>query len=367
MGHGYDSPISSKDQDHLGRWAFASQIAHIASKAPRDWAVRIGVYGGWGEGKTSVLRLVEGITREDGHAVAWFNPWGCTSSADLWLSFVQSIAEAVRELGDPVLAGLGKQLDTSRIVKEINSRIEKNRHLLELGGAVAGAAVGVPIIAMAVGAAGRAASPLVGKWGSKKQRNIIDELAILGDKRLIVLIDDVDRADPRLLPQLLFALREVLDLGGFSFVLAIDADRVEEVLRKMYPGVNGREFLDKIVDFPRNLPVPSRSSMMALARTEARRRFPFVDSEALDSVLDFLPPNPRLVRQFVRQTWSLKPVVERSTTGEIHWEFLLLSQLIALSWPKLAGQLMADREQLAAYISKYREEMGKGRAHKGRE
>ncbi len=52
----------------------------------------------------------------------------------------------------------------------------------------------------------------------------------LNGRRVIVFIDDLDRADLRLVPQLLMALRELLDLPGFIFVLAFDDEIISKAL-----------------------------------------------------------------------------------------------------------------------------------------
>ena len=66
-GSRYDAARSARDDVHLNRWPFAQEIYRIASSGPRDWSVRIGVYGEWKSGKTSVINFVNSMAREDGH------------------------------------------------------------------------------------------------------------------------------------------------------------------------------------------------------------------------------------------------------------------------------------------------------------
>ncbi|MCX4152237.1 MULTISPECIES: P-loop NTPase fold protein [Paraburkholderia] len=49
-------------------------------------------------------------------------------------------------------------------------------------------------------------------------------------KRVVVVIDDLDRANPQAIPQILMAVRELLDIPGFAFVLAFDPAVVEKSL-----------------------------------------------------------------------------------------------------------------------------------------
>ena len=66
---GFDSAAASRDQDHLNRWPFAREIYEVATNGPKDWSVRVGVYGEWGTGKTSVLKFIETLSQKDDHVV----------------------------------------------------------------------------------------------------------------------------------------------------------------------------------------------------------------------------------------------------------------------------------------------------------
>jgi predicted KAP-like P-loop ATPase len=75
------------------------------------------------------------------------------------------------------------------------------------------------------------------------------------NSRLVVLVDDLDRCDPKLLPQLLLSLRELLDLPGFTFLLAFDDEIVGKALIDNNPAwLDGSDFLEKILDFRFHLP-----------------------------------------------------------------------------------------------------------------
>ena len=87
----------------------------------------------------------------------------------------------------------------------------------------------------------------------------------LGQKRVVVLVDDLDRVDPTLVPQLLLAFREVLDLPGFAFVLGFDDEMVGVALERYHPAwKDGRNFIDKIVDFRFALPQVTASQRIRL-------------------------------------------------------------------------------------------------------
>ena len=60
-----DQPISSHEKDRFDRWPFARRIAETIARRRETSSLVIGIYGPWGDGKTSVLRLMEEAFGED--------------------------------------------------------------------------------------------------------------------------------------------------------------------------------------------------------------------------------------------------------------------------------------------------------------
>jgi hypothetical protein len=58
----------------------------------------------------------------------------------------------------------------------------------------------------------------------------------LGGKRLLVLVDDVDRMRPELVPTLLMSIRERLFIPGCHFLVAMDPDVVSRALSSVHAG-----------------------------------------------------------------------------------------------------------------------------------
>ena len=52
---GYDAAQAQWEEDDLDRWRFAAEIVEVVLATPSDWSVRIGIFGKWGEGKSTVL------------------------------------------------------------------------------------------------------------------------------------------------------------------------------------------------------------------------------------------------------------------------------------------------------------------------
>jgi len=325
-GSGYDSARSARDEDHLNRWPFAQEIYRIASSGPRDWSVRIGVYGEWGSGKTSVINFVNSMARDDGHVIFTFNPWQFQTTDDLWKAFVE---------------GLFKRIEEATQTKDTQALSRRRK-------AVAGTVA--KVLPKVIGAwnneAGEAAKGGIGLL----RRFLVfsaDDLAklgeILGERRLIVTIDDLDRTDAKLVPEILFALKEIMDVPGMAFICAFDPIIVGKVLGDSHSGFgDGLNFLEKIIDYPRWLPVPTKDQLARLAAEDAAKFCPYVSSTELSDVVGLLPKNPRAIRQFMRILDLLRHQIQRHHAYEIHWPILLAANVLKVRFPKISHEILED-------------------------
>src|ERR1051326_9232540 len=90
-----DQPISSKSEDRFDRWPFAQRIAETLAKRSDRGSLVVGIYGPWGDGKTSVLRMMEETLKQlSDVVVVKFNPWYFRSEDQLIDGFFHSMADA---------------------------------------------------------------------------------------------------------------------------------------------------------------------------------------------------------------------------------------------------------------------------------
>ncbi len=92
-----DRPITSPDLDKLDRREFSESIARAILDMSPESSVTIGLIGGWGSGKTSIVNMIRQylkidaarrVNREDSEdseyelLVVDFNPWNSLESSD---------------------------------------------------------------------------------------------------------------------------------------------------------------------------------------------------------------------------------------------------------------------------------------------
>jgi predicted KAP-like P-loop ATPase len=71
-----DSPATTRAEDYFQRYGFASRIAQVLLTRRESSSLTIGVYGSWGEGKTSVMHFIaQELAAHSDAIVINFNPW----------------------------------------------------------------------------------------------------------------------------------------------------------------------------------------------------------------------------------------------------------------------------------------------------
>src|SRR5262245_31539315 len=115
-----DAPISSHSDDRFGRWPFAERVASVIATRTDPTSIVVGIYGPWGDGKTSVLNMmVEALTDGDNVIVVPFNPWNFESEGQLIRAFFDTLSDAI-----------GKSLTTK--AEEIGKFLGKYGNVLSL-------------------------------------------------------------------------------------------------------------------------------------------------------------------------------------------------------------------------------------------
>jgi len=259
---GYDSARHTQEEDHLNRWPFAREIYRIAADGPREWSVRVGVYGEWGSGKTSVLHFIESMASRDGHVTFPFNPWQFQNTDDLWRAFVEGLyLQIEKRTGKKVEGSFCRRIKT--FLASASKVLPAARKSVQGAASVACETIVQDPSQKAAALASLEVASEVGLAFLRKhlvfcEKDLKEFEEALDGRRLIVTIDDLDRTEVQLVPEILFALKEIMDIPGMAFVCAFDPVVVGHVLSDSHPGFeNGLKFLDKIIDYPRWLPTLS--------------------------------------------------------------------------------------------------------------
>lgn len=217
-----DNPIDSVRDDVLGRASIARRFAqNILSLNLVDGAV-VAVLGPWGSGKTSFVNLVRTEIEEHGIPFLEFNPWMFKGTRDLIDRFFIDICQQIKKRGN--LVNLGRELE---------------QYMKTFPGLIGGTS--------------RIISKLL---QGRDLRSTVERTLKNLDTPLVVFIDDIDRLSTEEIRQVFQLVRLTGKFPNILYLLAFDRSRVECALAEV--GISGRDYLEKIVQWPFDLPQISR-------------------------------------------------------------------------------------------------------------
>lgn len=233
-----DSPPPSASIS--GRAAFVAAIAGRITQVPTGTGSTVfGLVGPWGSGKTTLLRDIENKLSWD---VVWFTPWSAADVGAITEEFVAALQEAFPQ------------------VPSLKSKLATYARL------AAPAVKAVPVF-------GEAAADLVDgllapgarpAWHSQFQA-IADDIAAQ-DKQVLLIVDDVDRLDGTELRALLRVIRLLGRFANVHYLLAYDQTTIDHLLANIGMAGRSSDFMEKIVQFPFEVPPAPRIERRRWAR-----------------------------------------------------------------------------------------------------
>lgn len=236
-----DSPINNLSEDLLGRERIVKSISETIKYKSETVhpCYTIGIYGKWGEGKTSVLNMVKGeLEKEENINVVEFNPWLFKDQESFLLDFFKAF-----ERGNS---------------KEVVEKIKQYGPLVSLG--ISGLLnIAMPGLGNIVGKSLKKITNAVSKIDIdiRQLKKELNESIRLSGKHLLILIDDVDRLDKEELHALFKLIRQNADFVNTTYLIAMDVDMVAKSIGQRFESgdeQSGRHFLEKIIQVPIYLP-----------------------------------------------------------------------------------------------------------------
>jgi|GEM_PF-5549469 len=301
-----DSPRLCLEEDVLNRHRIAKEIYRIICSQAANHSVRIGLFGDWGYGKTTIAYWVDAMAVNDKNVVVWFNPWSVQDLSELWLSFSIALRDALQS----------HKVAIPRWAEAKSTLARVRKRYAPLAESVNG---------------GKVISDVAAAFLKFSKADIDALIKELHGRRVIVIIDDIDRADRKLLPQLLLSLRELLDVPGFAFLVPFEKSIVAEALLEQHGAWgSGERFLEKILDFQITIP---RSTVDARWDLLAKHVADFMPTEALEQLKplnELLPDNPRRIKRIARMFELVRHETARHKVDEVDWMSLLMGFMIKL-------------------------------------
>ena len=235
--------------------------------------ITVGVYGRWGVGKTTMMRLIKARVEKENTAMVpvWFNAWQYEQEEHLIIPLVATIARQI----DHRSKGWSEEL------KKGSEAMGRALRSVLYGFSVKGK-LGIPCISEAE--INLSPKDMIERFQELSKDTLLsrslyfdafEELESLARKKeksietpkIVVFVDDLDRCFPDRAIKLLESIKLVLSLPGFSFVLGINEKIIREYVKVKYrkdyeiPESNLTDYLEKIVQVPVYVPRPEENAM----------------------------------------------------------------------------------------------------------
>jgi len=335
--------------DALDFAPYVDALADILLDPNARTPLTMGVFGPWGSGKTSLMKMVQARLKrasaddESGgrqtHTV-WFNAWLYSKEKVLWRALLVQVLAGVRKIRD---------LDEAAVARlnALTDQLHRAVGPAELGNISIAAAellkeesTGSAQITLALRygldflenmaqarqkgelAVVKALRDQVRRATSDLEQERIESLDrfqtqfetllaryVLPRGYLVVFVDDLDRCLPDKAVEVLEAIKLFLDVPGCIFVLGLDPEAIERAVRTRYRGeVKAREYLEKIVQLPFILPPIEDEAMLAYVESLAPT---LPDARCAEVFAQGLRPNPRQVKRTLNIFLLLSRLVEK--------------------------------------------------------
>lgn len=219
-----DEPIQFERQDLLNRGKFIKDFYKEISSLPFPDSFVFGLYGSWGEGKTSVINLLKNkfkSNRNDKFLIVDFDPWYFQDEKAILAAFYRQVERAINK---------------KFILPDLKKAFLEYQNLISLGLSQSGIKISFPSKEEAI--------------EEIKQR--IESYIIQIEKKIVIFIDDMDRLPPDDILLIFKLVRLNAKFKNTIFVLSFDPIMIQKCLKDRLN--NDPEFLEKIVQKPVHLP-----------------------------------------------------------------------------------------------------------------
>mgnify|MGYP000979676654 CR=1 FL=1 len=339
------------DTDALDFTPYVETLADIIQTG--NTPLTIGVFGTWGSGKTSLMKMVKKNLPND-FTVAWFDAWKYDKEETLWRAFLLSVLTSLKETAQ-------KAGQPTEEFEKMQSLLYREMELEKLGGVTIdlpkfGGAVATGLVKLSLsfipgisalsnlveelqsGAAKSSTDEDVSAITRERTKIYIEQVQFLEQfqekfaklvkthivpKRLVVFVDDLDRCLPEKAIEVLESIKLFLDVENCIFVLGVDQEVIARGIELKYKefdylqrddqqrtnfSIEGLNYLEKIIQLPFQIPPIEVSDMDEFVRGLGTE---WPDDECPRVFAAGLGSNPRKIKRTVNTFFLLWKLAEK--------------------------------------------------------
>jgi formylglycine-generating enzyme required for sulfatase activity len=386
------------EKDALDFTPYVETLVDVCESASTP--LTIGVFGTWGSGKTSLMKMVEKSLPKT-FAISWFNAWKYEKEQTIWRVLLLQVLVTLRNVIPDDKVDDVKQLeDLKTSLYRPVDRDKVGDIKIEWGKMGSGVAEGALQVGLAFLPGGTVINDLVKEFRNttksesalekivsaihresakihidqiefleqfyERFAKLIDTYVISKERRLVVFVDDLDRCLPEKAIEVLEAIKLFVDVPGCIFVLGLDPDVITRGIEIKYRDfnksqdaqinnpINGARYLEKIIQLPFQIPLIDPGGMETFIRSLSTE-WPH---EECPKIFDAgLGDNPRQIKRTVNMFLMLWKLADKRKLHKII-KPLRLAKVVAIqsAYPELYGLLREEPRYLKDLEKYYRAE-----------
>jgi len=338
-----DQPV---DQSTLFQFKEYSEIlakAIVYAKTP----ITLGVFGEWGTGKTSLMRMVKKrIDSQDSNKTftVWFDAWRYENEPNVVVPMLYTIRDELlaskQDTSDEFLQFLGK-------------------FLLALG---KGLEVG---ISSGILTASYKPKETIAAYEEFKKENTFGEAVYYDMFRylrdainkwginLIIFVDDLDRCNSEKALATLEAIQLFFNMEGIAVVVGASNITLENAINQKYTnlGIDGRSFLKKI--FPASFTIPPVQIDQVHAYIDKLLNSVYSTTEEKEKLSNYFAfgasANPREIKRLINAYVLTRELYHKYTGSNMEISKTALFVVIQQEWPRVFRDISTHKEEFIQF------------------
>ncbi|MBE9468674.1 MAG: hypothetical protein IMY72_10215 [Bacteroidetes bacterium] len=208
-------PWEKGDKDIFNRLGGAEKLAKEIAGLNSEKSFSYGIVGEWGSGKTSFLNMVENELKKNNNVIVVnFNPWESSSYLNIQKDFFSCLKYSLVGKSSEISPSINKYVK-SFLNANKSSIIESFKNLFEE------------------------------QYEFSKQFSAVNKAICKIKKKIIIIIDDIDRLEKEEILQVLKLIRNTGSFENTVFITAYDKNYINDTLKNSN-NFGGNYFIEKI-------------------------------------------------------------------------------------------------------------------------